>query len=1127
MNEQNTVLPGGAGGRSETAVEEAEPVKPESGPVNSSESESSDLPDSHKARKKKKKAWRIVKICLITFFSLILLLTGIVAFLINFIFTPEKVTPVVERIASDYLDAEVKIGSVELTFFSTYPRVALDVKDGLVVSHALKDSCFDKTDTLISFKDCRVKANLGAYLARQRVVVRNITIDSARMYLFTDKNGVSNYDIFKESDAGESDSLLMAASMAGADSAALMADSVLSDTVNGADADSAASDTVVSDTAASPVIRGIHVRSLILNDAYVYFDDRSNRVYGRVEGADLRARLSLSKPVSRLKLDFSNDNVLFWQDDELLVNKVSLGIKTNLDINRDSLVCHLNKAVVKVNDIGFAARGNFRVDTAQHGIAMDLGFGLRTPSLKDVLSMIPESVLAKSDVDAEGEVSLGGKLHGIYGKGKMPEASLKIRIKNGSAHYAGMPYGIDTLTADFDAFVDMSKRKDSYADLKIFRLKAMDVDVLASCKVEHLLTEPVVSLSTNTNVDLSVLHKIFPLQPGVAMGGVLDADLKGHFKLEDIRNENYGKIQMKGTLGLDRIYLNDTAKDFYSKANATFKFQGDRYLGANFTIHKLLWNGKHIKAYMDTLRVRALTVPPKDSGHIALLTADIKFKKVFAKLADTLFFFNTHTEAKATLKPHPKNPKRAYALFDFETDTIYARSGQAEAKLRKGTVHVDLTHLKDSIWYPKANVDFRRAVFIVPDFAQPLRFNRLKAKVDGGNVDIQRANLRMGRSQLTIKGSFKKLFKVFYMGETLKADITLKSKMLDCNQLINSISRPVDTSLQNLNEMTAAEEAAQDALDDALETASVQDTLMEDIALFLVPDKLDLELKLDAKKVIYDKMLFENIKGDAVLRNRAVNLRELDLEAMGASMKLSMVYATPSPKQADAGFDLDIHDIQIEKLIEFIPSLDSTLPMLRSFQGTVDVQTEISSRLDSTMTIVLPSLTAALRLHGEQLVLLDGETFAEISKLLMFKNKERNMIDSISAVVTVQDGEVTVYPFMIEIDRYKVAVGGHQDLAMNFDYHISVLKSPLPFRLGVNVRGNMDKMKIGLGKVLYKDSFTPAAVKAVDSARLDLGRQIVNQFEGWMNRERRVIRRVDFPVVPRGEDSAAVEEKAR
>ena len=145
MNEQNTLLPGEAGESSETAVEESEPVKPESGPVHPSESESSDSPDSHKARKKKKKAWRIVKICLIVFFSLILLLTGIVAFLINFIFTPEKVTPVVERIASDYLDAEVKIGSVELTFFSTYPRVALDVKDGLVVSHALKDSCFDKT----------------------------------------------------------------------------------------------------------------------------------------------------------------------------------------------------------------------------------------------------------------------------------------------------------------------------------------------------------------------------------------------------------------------------------------------------------------------------------------------------------------------------------------------------------------------------------------------------------------------------------------------------------------------------------------------------------------------------------------------------------------------------------------------------------------------------------------------------------------------------------------------------------------------------------------------------------------------------------------------------------------------
>ena len=1058
-------------------------------------------------KKKKRKIWKVLKITFMTLFSLILFLSLAVAVVINFILTPEKVTPLVQKIANEHLNAHVELGSVDLVFFSTYPRVSLQVKDGLLVSKALKDSCFDKTDTLMRFSDCRLTVNLGAYLRHKRLVVRNLTIDSARLYLFTDKEGRSNYGIGKISPLADS-------SLASSD----LAENPVSEVDSVLDSLGTVPDTsAVSDTVSTPLFRGIHVRSLVLNDAYVYFDDRSNRIYGRVEGANLKARLSLSKPVSRLKLDFNNKNVLFWQDDELLLNKVSLGLKTGIDINSDSSLYHLRGAVLKINDIGFAAKGDFHLDTATRDITMDLGFGLRTPSLKDVLALIPESVLKKTDVDAEGEVSLGGKLQGVYGSGKMPEASLKIRVKNGAAHYAGMPYGIDTLTLDFDAFVDVGKRKDSYANLKIFRLKAMDVDVLATCKIEHLLTDPVVSLSTDTKVDLSVLSKIFPFQPGVAMGGILDADLEGNFKWEDIRRQDYGHIAMKGNLDLSQVFLNDTSKDFSAKADATFKFQGDRYLGGNLTINRLQWDGPVLKARMDTLRVRALTAPPKDSGHVALLTADIRFQKFFARLGDSLIFWNTFTDAKATLKPHPKNPRRAYVLFDFETDTIYARLGEAQARLRKGVIHVDLTHLKDSIWYPKANIDFRKAVFIVPDFGKPLRFNRLKASLDGGDVKIQRANLRMGRSQLTIKGSFEKLWKVFFKGETLKAQVTIKSKMLDCNQLINSIAKPVDSSVQNLAVVDAAAEAKEEALDAAVENQSqetvVQDTL-EEVALFLVPDRLDLKLNLDAKKVIYDRMVFENIKGKAVLRNRALNLRKLDLEAMGAKMKLSMVYATPTPKMADAGFDLDIQDIQIEKLVEFIPALDSTLPMLRSFRGTVDVETEMSARLDSNMTILLPSLTAALRLHGEQLVLLDGETFAEISKLLMFKNKERNMIDSISAVVTIQDGEVTVYPFQIEIDRYRVAVGGHQDLAMNFNYHISVLKSPIPFRLGINVQGNPDKMKFGLGKALYKDSFTPAEIRKVDSARLDLGRQIVGQFEGWMNRERRVIRRVDFPVVP-------------
>ena len=176
----------------------------------------------------------------------------------------------------------------------------------------------------------------------------------------------------------------------------------------------------------------------------------------------------------------------------------------------------------------------------------------------------------------------------------------------------------------------------------------------------------------------------------------------------------------------------------------------------------------------------------------------------------------------------------------------------------------------------------------------------------------------------------------------------------------------------------------------------------------------------------------------------------------------------------------------IDSLVGLIPSLDTLFPMLRSFEGLVDFHIAEDSWLDSAMNIDLPTLRAAAYLDGRDLVLMDGETFAEISKMLMFKNKKRNMIDSISVDLMVKDGTIEIFPFLVEIDRYKAAVGGQHNIDMTFKYHISILKSPLPFRAGVDISGNLDKMKFRITKAKYKDLFIPSRKAKVDSTQLNL-----------------------------------------
>ena len=84
--------------------------------------------------------WRFLKYFLITVLVIVVLVCTAVGIVLNFIFTPEKLTPVVERTANELLDAEVHFDSIELTFFSTFPNFGLEIRNGSVVTKVFQDT---------------------------------------------------------------------------------------------------------------------------------------------------------------------------------------------------------------------------------------------------------------------------------------------------------------------------------------------------------------------------------------------------------------------------------------------------------------------------------------------------------------------------------------------------------------------------------------------------------------------------------------------------------------------------------------------------------------------------------------------------------------------------------------------------------------------------------------------------------------------------------------------------------------------------------------------------------------------------------------------------------------------------
>ena len=128
------------------------------------------------------KVKRTLKITGISLAALLLIATAAVTLAINFIFSPAKLTPVVVDIANRNMNAKLDLKSVDLTFFSTFPRFGLRLKGGTLVSKALRDTAWLRRDTLVTFSRASLVINPLDYLKKQRISIHRLTLDSAKVY---------------------------------------------------------------------------------------------------------------------------------------------------------------------------------------------------------------------------------------------------------------------------------------------------------------------------------------------------------------------------------------------------------------------------------------------------------------------------------------------------------------------------------------------------------------------------------------------------------------------------------------------------------------------------------------------------------------------------------------------------------------------------------------------------------------------------------------------------------------------------------------------------------------------------------------------------------------------------------
>lgn len=364
-----------------------------------------------------------------------------------------------------------------------------------------------------------------------------------------------------------------------------------------------------------------------------------------------------------------------------------------------------------------------------------------------------------------------------------------------------------------------------------------------------------------------------------------------------------------------------------------------------------------------------------------------------------------------------------------------------------------------------------------------------------GEFNISKSRILLGNSDITLNGKVSNIGTFLREEGSMEGKLDFNSDYSDMDELMSMISglgREDTIRAKRAQQFADIDNIQQHAVAEQVEHDSLE------ASPFIVPERINIVLNTFIKEMKFNNHSFHNLGGGITLNEGSLVMEELGFSSDAAEMQLTAIYRTPRPDHIYTGLDFHLLNIKIDELIDLIPSVDSIIPMLKSFDGRAQFHLAAETYLNQFYTPKMPTLIGAAAIEGKDLVVMDNEVFDGIKRKLLMSKKAENKIDSLSVELQVLRNKVDLYPFLIHMDRYTAAVSGRHNINKSLDcsYHISIIETPLPIRLGINIEGPLSDIAlkplrhIKLTKCKYDKTFVPEQMNATDQRIIEMKRVI-------------------------------------
>jgi hypothetical protein len=299
---------------------------------------------------------------------------------------------------------------------------------------------------------------------------------------------------------------------------------------------------------------------------------------------------------------------------------------------------------------------------------------------------------------------------------------------------------------------------------------------------------------------------------------------------------------------------------------------------------------------------------------------------------------------------------------------------------------------------------------------QQFEINHAQMNFSPAYIDLVNFDFKYAESNMIIKGVIEDYLAYAMGNKELKGKFVASSEYFSANQFMS-------------DEVEGAE------------SEMPADTLA--LAAFMVPVNLDLEFDVKFKKILYDNIELENVRGLVIVKDESVRMRNLKGNIFEGSVGINASYDTKNTRKPRVDFALTIEKISFQKAFKTFGILQKFAPIFDHAIGDFSTSVTFNTLLKEDMNPDWMTFIGNGLMNTSNMKIENVNTLNKLSDALKTESFRSLDINPLKMAFDIQEGKLLVKPFDIVMKGMKANLSGWTSIneSIGYDLKLTVPRS--------------------------------------------------------------------------------------